>query len=94
MYTAKIRKKIAESVIKFEHCGFTYREMHQKNANGMANSEDPDQTVPDPGARVLLVSQPRHIYLKELDMLTHNTCQQKRNISWKKERKNLLFATF
>ena len=34
--------KIAAIILKFEQCGFHYRVIHQKDAEGMANGVHPD----------------------------------------------------
>ena len=40
-------EKFAAITLNFEQCGFiTYRVMHPKDADGIANSVDPDQTAP------------------------------------------------
>ena len=39
-------QKFAVIILKIEHCGFTRVLMCPNNADGMVNSEDPDQTAP------------------------------------------------
>ena len=39
-------KKFVVITLKFELCGSTMRVMSPNDADGMANSVDPDQTVP------------------------------------------------
>ena len=57
--TVNIPKKIAVITIKFEQDGsrwLYHRGVHPKDADGMANSVDPDQTAPeqsDPGLHCL-----------------------------------------
>ena len=48
VYTLKTRTPKTSAVIiwKFEQDGFNIRVMHSKDADGIANSVDPDQTAP------------------------------------------------
>ena len=38
-------QEIAVIILKFEWCGFNHRAVHPKDAGGIANSVDPDQTA-------------------------------------------------
>ena len=43
-------ENFAVTYLKFKQRGQTIRVFHPKDANGIANSEDPDQTAPPRGA--------------------------------------------